>query len=389
MNPEIGLPVLIALAASASTCLLILHKKDVHLALAARRDDLRAVQAAHSRPTPRLGGVALIAGLFAAATVMPAQLETLYLCLALSLLPVGLAGLLEDLGLRLSPPWRLAAAALSGLCVLAALNLWLPRLGVPGLDTLMAWPPFAILFTLFAAAGVCNAFNLIDGVNGLAGLTAILASLGIASIAIQAGEAEISQVAFFVAAATTGFLLFNFPAGRIFLGDAGAYALGHLLAWLGVLLVARIGDLSPWAVLLVFFWPVADTLLAIWRRWQAGKPSDQPDRLHFHQLVMRALEILILGRNARQLANPLTTLLLLPMISAPIAAGALLWNDAEGAMAAVLLFAALFILTYALGMSLAANRGRIGSADVAARIRSQIHHINLARKRKNMPSLEE
>ncbi|MGP3726540.1 MraY family glycosyltransferase [Cereibacter sphaeroides] len=389
MNTQIGLPVLIALVASASTCALILRTKNLHIALAARRNDLRAVQAAHSCPTPRIGGIALIAGLFAAAACSPPHLQELYPVLALSLLPVGAAGLLEDMGFRLPPAWRLAAAVLSGLCVTIALNLCLPRLGIPGLDTLMTWPPFAILFTLFAAAGVCNAFNLIDGMNGLAGLTAVLVSLGIAGIAVQANETQISHIAFFIAAATAGFLLFNFPSGRIFLGDAGAYALGHLLAWLGVLLVARIGDLSPWAVLLVFFWPVADTLLAIWRRWQAGKPSDQPDRLHFHQLVMRGLEIMVLGRNARRLANPLTTLLLLPMISAPIAVGALLWNDAEGAMAAVILFAVLFILTYALGMTLAANRGRIGAANVAARIRSRINQIGLAQKPQNIASIEE
>jgi len=91
-------------------------------------------------------------------------------------------------------------------------------------------------------------------------------------------------------------------------------------------LLIRLPDLSTWAVLLVFFWPIADTFFAIYRRRRAGRPTDMPDRLHYHQLVMRALEITLIGRNRRNVANPLATLVILPLASAPVIAGVLLWN---------------------------------------------------------------
>ena len=65
-------------------------------------------------------------------------------------------------------------------------------------------------------------------------------------------------------------MVLNYPLGKIFLGDGGAYALGHLLVWSAILLVNRASEISPFAILLIFFWPVADTGLAIWRRWKLG-----------------------------------------------------------------------------------------------------------------------
>ena len=65
------------------------------------------------------------------------------------------------------------------------------------------------------------------------------------------------------------------------MGDAGAYTLGHLLVWIAIILVNQNALISPFAILLIFFWPVADTGLAIWRRWKLGNPSDRPDRLTF------------------------------------------------------------------------------------------------------------
>lgn len=99
-------------------------------------------------------------------------------------------------------------------------------------------------------------------------------------------------------------------------------------------------------MLLVLFWPVADTLLAIWRRAHRKAPTMAPDRLHVHQLVMRALEIHLLGRRRRHIANPLTTAVLAPFVMAPPAAGVLLWNNTMGAFLAVLAFTGTFFGSY-------------------------------------------
>ena len=114
-----------------------------------------------------------------------------------------------------------------------------------------------------------------------------------------------------------GFAVINFPLGKIFLGDAGAYALGHILVWSSIILVNFDYTISPFSMLLIFFWPVGDTCLAIWRRLKLGNPTERPDRLHFHHVAMRLLEIRFLGRAKRHLANPIATILLIPFISIP------------------------------------------------------------------------
>lgn len=146
------------------------------------------------------------------------------------------------------------------------------------------------------AVGISHASNLIDGLNGLAGFTALAAAFSLATIAHQAGLTEHRDILLTVAAAIAGFLAFNFPFGIIFLGDAEASVIGHFIVWMSVSILWNAPNVTPFTMLLIFFWPLADTLLAITRRLALGKPISQPDRLHFHQLVIRGVEIAILGQ---------------------------------------------------------------------------------------------
>ncbi len=343
-----------AFVVSAAVCALILSTRKFHLRFSDRRRDTAAVQSAHRVPTPRIGGVAILVALVSFGVLIPdTGNHNLWLLLP-SLMPVFLAGLAEDLGFNVSPRDRLLAAAISSLLAILLFKLWIPRTDIPLIGAILMFAPFAMAITIFGGAGICNAFNLVDGVNGLSGLIAVVVAASLAAIAAQNGLFEVSAWCAVVMGALLGFLVFNFPLGKIFLGDAGAYGIGHVLAWLAFLILNFVPDLTPWALLLIFFWPIADTMLAIFRRRIAGRPADQPDRLHFHQLVMRALEISVLGRNARHISNPMTTVILAPMFTAPAIAGVLFWN--KPAMAALLLvfFAALFVATYQFGARITA-----------------------------------
>ena len=167
---------------------------------------------------------------------------------------------------------------------------------------------------------------------------------------------QISIFLVLVIASVMGFMMLNFPFGRIFLGDGGAYALGHLLVWSAIILVNSASEISPFSILLVFFWPVADTVLAIWRRWKLGSPTDRPDRLHFHQLAMRFLEIRVLGRDRREIANPLATLILIPLISSPQVLGVLFWDNLKATVWSTLSVGLLFVMTYLVGIVVAKKR---------------------------------
>ena len=123
--------------------------------------------------------------------------------------------------------------------------------------------------------------------------------------------------------------------------------------WSAIILFDNSMELSPFAILLIFFWPVADTGLAIWRRWKLGNPTDRPDRLHFHQLAMRFLEIRFFGRDRREITNPIATLILVPLISVPQILGVLFWDNFVATVWCTAGVGLLFVVTYFIGINTA------------------------------------
>ncbi|MEE2999659.1 MAG: MraY family glycosyltransferase [Pseudomonadota bacterium] len=333
--------------------------------------DETAVQSAHSGFVPRVGGLAIYLsilvlipllsfGFIPLSVVFDLDAEQMTL-LILSAAPVFSVGLAEDLGYDMTPKARLIASAFSSLIAILLFKVWLESLGILGVDTLLMFAPFGILFTIFATVGVVNAFNLIDGLNGLSSYVTVSVAGSLSIIAFKSGNTQISIFLILCVAAVLGFMALNFPLGKIFLGDGGAYVLGHLLVWSAIILINDAAEVSAFAILLVFFWPVADTGLAIWRRWKLGNPTDRPDRLHFHQLAMRFLEIRFFGRDRREIANPVATLILIPLITAPQVLGVLFWDDFRASVMSTAGMGLLFLITYLAGIAVA-KRGRITSA---------------------------
>lgn len=331
---------------SFSVCAVILVLAKFFPTHLAKDNQLRAVQAMHIRSTPRIGGLSIFISLAATLPFAPVAISEPYRDFIIATGVLFIVGLAEDLGLGVRPRWRLLAAVVSSLLVVLFLGVWMPRAGIPGFDALMAFWWIGIPITLLVTVGIANGFNLIDGVNGLAALTAITAAAAQAMIADAADYQTMVHLTTMLIAGIFGFLVWNYPFGRIFLGDAGAYTLGFVLSWFAISIMLNAPAASPWALLLTLFWPVADTLLAIWRRMHRKAPTMAPDRLHIHQLVMRALEIHVLGRGRRQIANPLTTVILAPFVIAPPTVGVLLWDNNQGAFLAVVTFAGLFFGSY-------------------------------------------
>jgi UDP-GlcNAc:undecaprenyl-phosphate GlcNAc-1-phosphate transferase len=314
--------------------------------LSGRVADLAAIQSMHTSLTPRVGGIAVFGALLVSLAYVPSTFRLAYAEFVGATGLLFLIGLMEDLGFPVSPRTRLVAAVVSGLGVIWMLGVWLPRADISGLDSLMTYWQIGVPLTILVTAGISNGFNLIDGVNGLAALTAIVASVALAMIANQSGFSLMVQLSLMLAAAVLGFFLLNYPFGLLFLGDAGAYTLGFVLAWFGIFIVVHSSVVTPWAILLTLFWPVADTMLAIYRRFRRKSATMAPDRLHAHQMVMRALEILFLGRDRRRLANPLSTLVLAPFVIAPPVTGVLFWNQTIMAFVCVVGFGVVFFFSY-------------------------------------------
>lgn len=276
--------VTVALAVSFGVCLLLMLTQHWHGHLSMDHTD--GVQKFHTKPTPRIGGVGLACGLGSAWSFSSADVAALLQPMLLAATPAFVAGLAEDITKRVGVLARLLATMLSGVLAWWLTGTALNRVDVPLLDDLLVLLPAAVMFTAFAVAGVANAVNIIDGFNGLSSGTVLILLAALGSIAHAQADAPLALACAVLAAAVLGFWLVNFPLGKIFLGDGGAYLAGFCLAWLSVLLVMRHPNISPWLVLLACAYPVTEVLYSVWRRRRARLPSGAPDNLHLHSLVM-------------------------------------------------------------------------------------------------------
>ena len=145
---------------------------------------------------------------------------------------------------------------------------------------------------------------------------------------------------------TLGLFLLNFPWGKIFLGDGGAYFQGHCLSWIAILLLARNPDITAWAILLIFFWPVVETLFSIYRRVYKNKSASTADREHFHQLVFDKIRRLKFFQNSSNFANSFSTLLILPLFLVPNLLAIIFYNNIENAVITFFSLLCLYIFAY-------------------------------------------
>jgi len=212
--------------------------------------------------------------------------ERIFSTLLLASMPAFLGGLVEDITKKVGVMERLLLTMLAGATAAWLLGAVLPRVDIPLIDTLLLITPIALVLTTFAVGGIANAINILDGYNGLAAGYAFIVLLALAAVAGLSGDLLILPASLALAGALLGFLKWNWPGGRIFLGDGGAYLLGFMLAELSVLLILRNPTISPWFPFLLLCHPIFETLFSIYRRkLRRGQTPGRPDALHMHQLV--------------------------------------------------------------------------------------------------------
>jgi UDP-N-acetylmuramyl pentapeptide phosphotransferase/UDP-N-acetylglucosamine-1-phosphate transferase len=306
------------------------------------------IQKIHRGVVPRVGGVSILLG-FAAATYFSQEstdVSTMWL-LFFAALPAWLFGTLEDLTKAISTRTRLLATMISALLAWWLTGYSIYRVDLIGIDSVLAFTPIALVFTIFAVGGVAHSINLIDGLNGLAAGTVLICLSALAWVAVGQNDTELLYLALVVMAVTLGFLIINYPFGKIFLGDGGAYTLGFFLAWISVMLVARHEtSVSPWAPFLICAYPILETLFSMLRRSRRDRRMDHPDRVHLHSLVFRRVLPRLFPNTGLTARNALATLFLWLFALAPALAG-VYWHDSTLAcITAILISALLYTVLY-------------------------------------------
>jgi UDP-GlcNAc:undecaprenyl-phosphate/decaprenyl-phosphate GlcNAc-1-phosphate transferase len=257
----------------------------------------------HTRPIPRLGGIAVFAATMCAliTAVATGSLDPRATSetgrFALGILLGGgllfLAGLWDDMwGLR---PIAKLLAQLSAAGIAFWFGFRIDLVGLGSTEFVLGW--LALPVTILWVVGVTNAFNLIDGLDGLATGIAIVALATTLAIALALGNPEVATVCAALLGAPVGFLRYNFNPARIFLGDSGSLYVGFMLAVLSV--HGSVKSATAVLVIVPLFAlaiPLLDTTLAILRRWLRGVPLSGADSRHIHH------QLLALGLTHRRAA---------------------------------------------------------------------------------------
>lgn len=229
----------------------------------------------HATPTPRIGGLGIMAGVFVAVVWLADA----------SLLPVVLAALLLA-GVSLLDDLRGLPVALRFLAHFVAATGCLLALGLTG---------WLLLPSVLAVVWMTNLYNFMDGADGLAGGMAVTGFGTLALAAWWGDAAGLAALCAAIAAAALAFLRFNFPPARLFMGDAGSIPLGFLAAVLGILGVQK--GLWPWLFPVLAFSPfIVDASVTLARRALRGEKIWQAHRSHYYQRVV------LLGASHRRLA---------------------------------------------------------------------------------------
>jgi UDP-GlcNAc:undecaprenyl-phosphate GlcNAc-1-phosphate transferase len=232
----------------------------------------------HRTPTPLLGGAAIFTGtVLGVFIIYRGDPEPTVVGALLATTIVALTGLLDDF--RPLPAWAKLAGQIAGFLVLIAFGIRV-KLPVP--------EPVNYAISLLWLLGVTNAFNFLDNMDGLsAGISAVVTSF-ILLFALVNGQFLVGALAAALLGACLGFLRYNFPPARIFMGDVGSMFLGFLMAVMGIQL--RFPDNSnfvTWMVpIFLFGLPIFDMSLVVYSRLRRGLSPNTPGKDHIsHRLV--------------------------------------------------------------------------------------------------------
>ncbi len=284
--------------------------------------DQPAERKVHLSPIPRLGGLAIWLGLWAAALIAAHWIPTDYVLNASSSAPeigaifgggtvILLVGFLDDRLGGMSPVVKLLGQVLACGVLLAFGNIRMVAFGLPWVDT-----PLTLLWVV----GLTNALNLLDNMDGLSAGATSIAGAFFFVLAVLNGQILVALLAAALVGSCLGFLVYNYNPASIFMGDTGSLTLGFVLSVLGMKLqIHNTASLSFLIAALVLSVPIFDTGFVVWRRISEGRRITQGGKDHTSHRLVR------LGLNQKQAVWALYGASFLAGLSALVAAQGSTW----------------------------------------------------------------
>ncbi len=238
------------------------------------------VQSFHKNLTPRAGGISI----YLLSLIFTYFISQTFFLLILAFLPSFVYGVYEDIDGNTPHKIRLLVMSISTFLATIMTGLTVKSIGFIAIPEILQ-----ISFSVFSVIGLASAINFIDGLNGLASGITTIGFLFLGFAALISGNYDLAVTMFLFSSLILGFFVINFPLGKIFLGDAGAYFLGYLIALSSESLVFNNTNISPWFPVALLGYPIIETLFTIHRRYKRltdkGIDFFTEERVHLHSLL--------------------------------------------------------------------------------------------------------
>lgn len=285
----------------------------------------------HAKIMPRLGGLAIylgfIIGFFFLKITTHFHSDYAYAILIAATIVV-ITGIVDDM-YEISAKAKMLGQFIAACIVVFWGGIQMNFINLP-FEGILNFGWLAIPLTILWIVGITNAVNLIDGLDGLAAGVSTIALATLAIMAMIMGNGIVIAMASILAAATLGFLIFNFHPAKIFMGDTGALFLGFMISVLALLGFKNVTFISFIIPIIILGVPISDTFFAIIRRVREKKKWSDPDKSHLHH------RLLALGFSHRQ------AVLLIYAIASMFGAVAIVFSMAK-VLGAILLIAVLLV----------------------------------------------
>ncbi|GAB0168897.1 MraY family glycosyltransferase [Lysinibacillus sp. CTST325] len=244
----------------------------------------------HARIMPRLGGLAIfLAFLIAVAIFQPILIynengSDFLLAIIIGACIIVATGVIDDMR-EISAKAKLIGQLVAALIVIFVGGIQIDMINLPFVGELN-FGLLSIPLTILWIVGITNAINLIDGLDGLAAGVSTIALITLAVMAFIMGNMFVLAIAAILAAATFGFLFYNFHPAKIFMGDTGALFLGFMISVLALLGFKNVTVVTLIIPVIILGVPISDTFFAIVRRVRMKKKWSDPDKSHLHHRLL-------------------------------------------------------------------------------------------------------
>ena len=243
-------------------------------------------QRVHLNEVPRFGGFLTITIYFFYNIFIDVNNNNFFIILLLSFLPTFVVSFKEDLFNNTKPFTRIVVMILSILIFFLLDSTKFPVIDLPILNQILQNDFMVYSFFIFSALVVMNGNNMIDGSNGLMSLTVLIQLIGIFYLSVQVGDLKIQHYSLFIFFPVVIFLIFNYPLGKIFMGDLGAFFLGFYNSILVLKLFGEYPEIPSWNAVLILFYPSIEVLYSFYRKLFLGKVNPMlADNKHLHTII--------------------------------------------------------------------------------------------------------